>query len=69
MDSTLQYVFSGAHGFLLLRPFMPDRLRPTLLEAQSGWCLSVVGSPPACLTGGPGPCPRSMREAGRVNRW
>jgi hypothetical protein len=44
-------------------------LRLQLPEAQSGQCLSVAGSPRACLTGGLGLCPGLMREAGRVDRW
>jgi hypothetical protein len=39
------------------------RLRPPLPEAQSEQCLSAEGSPWAHLTGGPGLCPGSSREA------
>jgi hypothetical protein len=69
MDSILKCVLLVARGFLLLRPFVSGRIRPTLLEALSSWCLSVVGSPRACLIGGSGPCPGSLRGTCRVNRW
>jgi hypothetical protein len=44
-------------------------LRSPLPEAWSGQCLSVVGCPRACLTGGPDLYPGSMREARGADRW
>jgi hypothetical protein len=45
------------------------RLRPPLPDARSGQRLSICGKPQASLTEGLSPCPRSMREAGGVDRW
>jgi hypothetical protein len=45
------------------------RLRSPLPEARSGQCLSVSISHWIYFTGGPGLCPRSMREARGADRW
>jgi hypothetical protein len=60
MDSLLKYILTDACEFLL--SLYARHVRLMLPEAQSGWCLSAVESPRACLSEGPGPCPRSMRE-------
>jgi hypothetical protein len=61
MDSTLEYILPDVRGFLLLS-LRAWHLRPPLLEAQSGRCLSAVGSPRTCLTGGAGSLPRVVER-------
>jgi hypothetical protein len=68
MDSTLDYIMSDVHGFLLLHPFMQGLSLP-LPEAQSDRCLSAPGSPQARLIGGLSLCPESSREVGTTDWW
>jgi hypothetical protein len=69
VHSALEYILSDVYGFLQLRLFMPSTQGNHSMRPQGWQCLSIAVSPRACLTGGPGLCPGSTREAGWVDRW
>jgi hypothetical protein len=64
IDSLLEYILTGAYGFLLPRPFVLY-VRSTLLKTRSRRCLSTRGKLLGTLCWGPRSLPRADERGGK----
>jgi hypothetical protein len=67
MDSSLEYMLSGACGLLQLRPIVPGASSHGFSRPRGWQCLSAATSPQSCLTVGSGLAPgRGGWQDGRI---